>query len=310
LSLAQKIVRLNDRLYRLGPLGDPPVLSSYLILDEKVAIVDCGPQSVIEELLSLIEDCGISAPEIDCLLLTHIHLDHAGGAGLFLDDCKSATAFVPERGIKHLLDPTILNSSSLSVLGERIFRNWGACGPVPTDKAVAVKSNSKINLGNIELEYLPATGHAPHQNVIYNNKESIMFSADALGIYDRVSDSIIPTTPPPSFELEQAIRDVQMIRDLKPELACLAHFGELRPDDEYFDLVSNTFRQWGNVVSRYVRENDLSSYSFDNCVDLFSALSENWPKYRNLSEDLKEQVTRVDIGGLLHYFTKVKSQAR
>ncbi len=122
---SSKIQRLNDCTFRLGPLGEPPVLSSYLIIDAKIALIDCGPRSVIEELLSLVHGCGISPEQIDNLLLTHIHLDHAGGAGSFVKKCPSATVYIPERGYKHLLNPEVLNASSRPILGERIFSNWG-----------------------------------------------------------------------------------------------------------------------------------------------------------------------------------------
>ncbi len=304
-SSTSKIAPLNDSLYRLGPMGNPPVLSSYLVIDEKVAIVDCGPRSVIDELLSLLRECGFSPSEIDYLLLTHIHLDHAGGTASFLEKCVSAKAFVPERGFKHLLNPETLNSSSRPVLGDRIFTSWGQCDPVPKERAVAVKPHAKINLGGTELEYIPATGHAPHHNVLHDQRRSILFSADALGIYEERSQSLIPTTPPPSFDLEQAIQDIRMIENLKPELACMAHFVELpRPDENYYKTVIKRFRFWADTVELYIKEKKLKDYGLQDCLNLFSTLAESFPEYRALSEDLKEQAARVDVGGLLNYFIR------
>ncbi len=82
-----------------------------------MAVVDCGPGSVIPELLALVEECGVSKSEIDYLLLTHIHLDHAGGSASFLEEISSVHLIVPERGLKHMLDPAVLNSSARSILG-------------------------------------------------------------------------------------------------------------------------------------------------------------------------------------------------
>lgn len=304
MSSSDKIVHLDSSIYRLGPLGHPPVISSYLILDREYAIVDCGPQSVIEELFSLISKCGISLSEIDELLLTHIHLDHAGGAAKFVSSCKSAGIVVPERGLRHLLDPTTLNSSSRSVLRERIFNSWGECQPVPKEKLTAIKPRGEMDLGTKVLQYLPATGHAPHHNVLHSKKDSLVFSADSLGIFEQFSGSIIPTTPPPSFDFDQAILDIRMVKDLDPDLVCPAHFVEIRPDKIYFSRVEERFVQWGRILSSYVSEHKLENYQLNDCLNGFSILSENFPEYENLSDDLKEQAARVDVGGFLDYFVR------
>jgi glyoxylase-like metal-dependent hydrolase (beta-lactamase superfamily II) len=293
-------------MFRLGPLGDPAVLSSYLIVDTKIALIDCGPRPVIDELLSLVRECGISPEQIDHLLLTHIHLDHAGGAGSFVKKCPSATAYIPERGYKYLLNPEILNASARPILGERIFYNWGACDPVPAERAASVKPHEKIALGKLEVEYLPAPGHAPHHNVLHVADLSTVLAADALGILDPKTRSIIPTTPPPSFNLDQALRDIQMVQDLNPQLVCLAHFGEVSPSRNYYENVTRTFVEWAEIVSTYVKENNLVAYDSDDHQRIFASLLERWPQYQDLSADLKEQVSRVDVGGLLNYFIKAK----
>jgi len=276
-------------------------------VDDKVAVVDCGPSSSIRELLGLIEECGVSKSMIDYLLLTHIHLDHAGGSASFLENFPSAQLIVPERGLKHLLKPAVLNSSARSILGDRIFNNWGECAPVPVDKASLVKANDRINLGHVELEYQPAPGHAPHHNVLVDHMHSIIFTADALGIYEEISGSLIPTTPPPSFDLVQALKDIEVLKTLRPSIACIAHFKEITPDDEYFTKASRIFRAWAGRAAEYVEENRLTTYDHNDCERLFSNLQKDFPEYTMLSDDLKDQVTRVDAGGLLNYYLRARS---
>jgi glyoxylase-like metal-dependent hydrolase (beta-lactamase superfamily II) len=306
-SSEPEAVRLTDSLYRLGPLGSPPVLSSYLIIDEKVALVDCGPRSVIDELIQLMKEIGIQVSDVDYLLLTHIHLDHAGGASRFLEKCSSAFAFVPEKGIKHLLKPDVLNSSAKAVLGDRIFDSWGNCEAVPTDRIEGVEAKRRIELGRTELEYVSATGHAPHQDILVDGRNSIVYAADALGIY-LGEDCIIPTTPPPSFHLAQAYLDIQMIAAEHPKICCPAHFGEVIPKENYFATVLSTYEKWETIVKDYFFKNSLLTYDLKNCCEIFERLSEEFPEYQNLSEDLKEQVERVDVAGLLNYFIR-KNQA-
>jgi glyoxylase-like metal-dependent hydrolase (beta-lactamase superfamily II) len=268
--------------------------------------VDCGPKSVIRELLALIEECGISKSDIDYLLLTHIHLDHAGGSADFVENIPSAHLIVPERGLKHLLNPAVLNSSARSVLGDRIFNDWGECAPVPVDKASPIKPNARINLGEVILEYVPALGHAPHHNVLVDDMHSMIFTADALGIYEENSGSLIPTAPPPSFDLVQALKDIEMLKALSPKIACMAHYKEVFPDEGYFAKASGTFRAWAERASEYVKEKNLTTYELGDCERLFSTLQKDFPEYVGLSDDLKDQFTRVDAGGLLNYYLKAR----
>lgn len=227
-----------------------------------------------------IKNSGFSLSDIDYLILTHIHLDHAGGTRRFLEKCTSARAFVPERGLKHMLNPEILNPSARSILGERIFNSWGPCEPVPNERISPVKPHGKIALGNTQLEYVPATGHAPHHNVLRDEKNSTVFSADALGILDPISHSIVPTTPPPSFDYEQALEDIQSIRKWLPRLCCLSHFTEIYPNEDYYARVTNRYEKWGEIISSTVSDGRLAKYdeqilsqTFSRLSDLFSGIS-------------------------------------
>jgi glyoxylase-like metal-dependent hydrolase (beta-lactamase superfamily II) len=305
-----KIKRLDKFVYRLGPLGLPKVLSSYLIVDNKIAIVDCGPSSVIPELTSLISECGVIANDVEYLLLTHIHLDHAGGAASFLKNFPNAKVLIPERGYKHMLDPSVLNASSLPVLGEEIFQRWGACEPVPTDLALSVSPHAKINLGNTEIEYLPAPGHAPHHTILKMSPASIIFTADSMGILDEETNCIIPTSPPPSFDFPQAIRDITAVEVFSPNLACPAHFQELKPVQRIYQQIMDTYKRWADRASELIAERALKSYDLNDCRQLFSNLTVDFSKYSSLSADLKEQAIRIDCAGMLNYHLRTSIPTR
>ncbi len=142
--------------------------------------------------------------------------------------------------------------------------------------------------------------------MIHIADHSTVFAADALGILDPKTGSIIPTTPPPSFNLDQALRDIQTVRELNPQLVCLAHFGEISPSENYYENVTKTFEEWAEIVSTYVKENNLVTSDSDDHQQIFASILKKWPQYQDLSADLKEQVSRVDVGGLLNYFVKAK----
>jgi len=300
-SARNKIVRLDDHIFRLGPLGSPRVLSSYLIVDDKVAVIDCGPSSVKNELIELIKEVGISSDEIDYLLLTHIHIDHAGGTASFLRHFSHARAMIPEKGYKHMLDPAILNASSLAIIGEKIFRHWGACEPVPPHLASSVAPFTKIDLGHSEIQYIPAPGHAPHHHILKLEPLSILFAADSMGIMDNENNALIPTTPPPSFDFEKAIQDITAVEQLAPKLACIAHFQELEPSSSLFGRIKIIYEKWLARTNELVRQKSINGYDLNVCEELFAILVKDFPEYSRISGDLREQAIRIDCAGMLNY---------
>ena len=302
-----QIKQLDNHVWRIGPLGSPRVLSSYLIADEKIAIIDCGPSSVISELSSLVAQCSIGPKEIDYLLLTHIHLDHAGGAARFLQQYPNARVMIPERGYRHMLEPSALNASSLPIIGEEIFRRWGACEPVPAERAERVSPYSKIGLGETEVEYIPATGHAPHHNVLKMSQSSIVFSADSMGIVDKQTNSIVPTCPPPSFDFPQALKDISMVEAFSPRLSCIAHFEEVQPTKSLFERVTGSYQKWSERALELIMKKKLKAYDLNDCRELFSRMVEDFPQYGSLSSDLKEQAIRIDCAGILNYHLRASA---
>ena len=300
-SPSEKIVQLDQNVYRLGPLGSPKVLSSYLIVDDKVALLDCGPSSVIAELTGLIKETGIAPEKIAYLLLTHIHLDHGGGAASFLRHFPNAKVLIPERGFKHMLDPTALNASSRPIIGEKIFEEWGACEPVPPDQALSIAPSTKIDLGHSEIEYIPAPGHAPHHHILRLHDSSLLFAADSIGIMDHETDALIPTTPPPSFDFEKAMQDISTVENISPRLDCIAHFQEVAPNASLFVRIRKAYETWFVRAKEFVSHNKLQSYNLVDCEELFTQLTVDFPEYSQLSADLREQAIRIDCAGMLNY---------
>jgi glyoxylase-like metal-dependent hydrolase (beta-lactamase superfamily II) len=307
-QITEKVSRLSASVYKLGPLGNPRILSSYLIIDKKVAIVDCGPEATVDELLDLALKCGVRTEDIDSLFLSHIHIDHAGGASKFLDRCKNCTAFIPQRGFKHMIDPTVLNASARLILGTALFDYWKPCGALPNERATSVKAQETFELGRMTLRYILAPGHAPHHNVLATDGE-FLFAADALGILDAETNSLIPTTPPPSLDYPQCVRDIEMIEKLNPSVACLAHFGEIAPDSAYFERVKKVFELWAREAERYVKDKQLRAYDMLQYEEILSALIGLFPEYSGIDDSLRNQMVRVDVAGLVDYFRKHSSDS-
>ncbi len=303
--LDQKIERITDGIFKLGPLGEPKILCSYLVVDDAISIVDCGPSIVIEELLQLVGKCGVPASDIDNLLLTHIHLDHAGGAAQFAGKCPNAQIYVPRRGFKHLIDPTILNPSARAVLGSNLFDYWGAASPVPESRVHSMDANVKVELGSQNVRFIEARGHAPHHDVLLLEKSMTLFAADALGIRDDQNEGFTsPTTPPPSFNLDQQIKDFEMIQNLRATLVCLAHFKALKPTQEFYANAVELYKNWERIIGGYLKEKQIlgSSLRGSDVEAIYAILKTEYPAYGSVPETLAHQVKQVDISGFAQWF--------
>src|SRR5487761_223785 len=258
-SNLSKIEKVSDTVFRLGPLGKSKVLCSYLIIDKKVSIVDCGPSAVIDELIQLLPQCGVAMDRIDNLLLTHIHIDHAGGAAQFIEKCPQVQIFVPKRGFKHLIDPGILNTSARAVLGDKLFDYWGAAKPIPEAKVHSMDTEESVDLGAERLRYIESRGHAPHHDVLLLEKSMVLFAADALGMHDDENSKFrSPTTPPPSFNLDQQLKDFGMIERMDPKLVCLAHFKSLTPTKEFYSQTVELYKNWERIIGGYLAEKEIA----------------------------------------------------
>jgi glyoxylase-like metal-dependent hydrolase (beta-lactamase superfamily II) len=207
---------------------------------------------------------------------------------------------IPEKGYKHMLDPAILNASSLAIIGEKIFQRWGACEPVSPHLASSVAPFTMIDLGHSEIQYIPAPGHAPHHHILKLEPSSIVFAADSMGIIDNENNALIPTTPPPSFDFEKAIQDISAVEKLAPKLACIAHFQELEANSSLFARIKNTYEKWLARTNELVGRKSMASYDLNVCEELFAILVKDFPEYARISSDLREQAIRIDCAGMLN----------
>src|SRR5712692_684046 len=265
------IRRVTERITAIGPLGNPKVITIYAINDEEKAIIDAGPASVSAPLLSGLREAGIPPEEITLIILTHIHIDHAGGTWSLIDSMPNAKVLVPYRGLKYLVDPTRLLQSAVPILGD-LLNLWGPVKPVPSERVEPLQFNQKIDLGETQLTCLPAVGHAPHQ-MIFLDEANGVFAADALGIYHEKCGKFTPTSPPPAFDYPQAIRDIQMIRELEPDRVLLPHYSSLEASPSLFEEIEGVYVRWHDIIEAEGRTDDVSMVSED--------VLEEFPLYRD-----------------------------
>ena len=215
---------------------------------ERTALVETGPKSSLEHVLKGLEDAGVDA--LDWIVVTHIHLDHAGAAGTIAERFPTARVAVHEVGAPHLADPSKLWSSAARIYGERMDELWGGIDPIDPERITALTGGDEIDLGDRKLTAHDTPGHARHHHTYVDDATGIAFTGDAMGV--RLADVgvVRPATAPPEFDLEDAIASIEKIRALGANELWLTHFGSQKPQsqDEVCDEAVTALRSWAEWV--------------------------------------------------------------
>ncbi len=201
-------------------LGEKGSISAYLILSEVPVIVEAPPSSSAG-IVDFLEDSGIGREDVGYVFITHIHLDHSGGAGELIRELPEARLVCHPRAFKHLVNPEKLWESSKVVLGE-LAESYGKPLPVDENRIVVAEDRHVFSLGNDEMLAIHTPGHAPHHLSFYLIKERMLFPGDSAGVYS--FEKVVPTTPPP-FRLDDALKSIDKMMELKPEFIAYTHFG-------------------------------------------------------------------------------------
>jgi glyoxylase-like metal-dependent hydrolase (beta-lactamase superfamily II) len=220
--------------------------SVYLLDAERPAVIDTGIGNNREYLFDALDDLGMTPAFI---LPTHVHLDHAGGAGFLAERYPDATVMIHETGVEHLVDPERLVAGTKAAVGDQ-WRFYVDPEPIPDDRIEALSGGETIDLGDRDLDVHHAPGHAPHQVVFHDRGDDVVFTADAAGIYIPQLHEIAPTSPPSRFDLHGCQDDADMIRDLDPRVLCFGHFGPREFDDATLAGYKRTLAEWVEAVRR------------------------------------------------------------
>jgi glyoxylase-like metal-dependent hydrolase (beta-lactamase superfamily II) len=212
----------------------PGHAAAHLIVDGgRAAFVDVGTNSSVPYLLAALEELGIARTAVDYLLLTHVHLDHAGGAGSLMRELPGARALLHPRGAPHMIDPAKLIAGSQAVYGEERFRRmYGELLPIAPERVRTVADGERIVLGGRTLELIHTPGHAQHHYVVVDRAHASLFSGDTFGISYRALDTengafITPSTVPTQFDPEQHIASIDRMLSFAPESIYLMHFSRV-----------------------------------------------------------------------------------
>lgn len=220
--------KITGRAYLIDTvaLGNPSTVAVYVVKGgRKTAVIDCGYASTYGNVMQELRHLGVEPSRVDYLIPTHVHLDHAGATGDLLRHMPRAKVIAHERAVPHLVDPTKLLESATSLFGERLVMMYGKPTPVDKGRITAVGEESHIDLGGATLTTLHAPGHAPHQICVLFEEERLLFSADAVGMVFPSFPTLLPTTPPPSFDPAKLVRTLEKMRQTDPKMLLVPHYG-------------------------------------------------------------------------------------
>ena len=244
---------LRPGLWMVDPRlhGAPENLSTYVVAEPVPTVIEPGPASCREGLLAGLAALGVD--DVAQIVVTHVHLDHSGGAGVLLTDFPRARVFVHERGARHLADPARLVASATRVYGEdAMAAMWGEVRPVPTESLRTVGDGDRIDLGaGRHLEVLYTPGHAQHHVTLVDSGTGTAFVGDSVGITFPEMAIVHPTVPPPDVDVELMIDQYDRYRERSVPALAFAHFG-LRPDvDALLEEAEHRLRLWTATVAAH-----------------------------------------------------------
>ena len=237
--------------------GRTRVTSAYLLHGPEPALVETGPTTSVEAVRAGLGALGLGPDDLAHIVVTHIHLDHAGGVGTLSRHFTRATIWVHERGAPHLADPTKLVSSAARVYGEVRLRDlFGPVDPVPPERLRAVSEGDEVNLAGRSLRVLYTPGHASHHIALVDSMSGAVFTGDALGIHLPDVRVLRPATPPPDIDVEEGVRSIERIHDQAESLLLFSHFGPVTEVDELCDIAARRLRRWADIVRDALEETD------------------------------------------------------
>lgn len=208
--------------------------AAYLVVEDgHAAFIDCGTNHSLPRMLGALESAGLSVENVDWLILTHVHLDHAGGAGELIARLPNARLLVHPRGARHMIDPSKLWTGASAVYGEAVMeREYGRLRPIPVERVVEAHDGYEVDLAGRVLRALDTPGHAKHHNAIYDERANVCFTGDVFGLSYREFDTengpfILPTTSPVQFDPRELHASIERLVALKPSAMYLTHFSRV-----------------------------------------------------------------------------------
>lgn len=295
--------KLNDFLYLidLKPAGFDNLISSYVLKADKVAVIESGPLISAGNLLTGLEEIGVKNEEVDYLMVSHIHVDHAGASGMLLDHLPNAKLLVHPVGAPHLVNPEKLWIQTKQVLG-KVAMMYGGFQPVPKERIMAAADKMVVDLGEgISLEVLDTPGHASHALSFYEDTTGGIFTGDSAGIYLSKFDVIMPTTPPP-FHLEKTLTSLSRLIQKAPKKLYYSHFGSADDAVNKLKAYVDQLKLWSEIIFDGVKNDEEFDAIYRRILEIDTSMKQAADLVGN--HEVWREIKTQDVYGFIKYFKR------
>ncbi len=249
------IVALDSGMVR------PLMAACYLLeTDDALALIEVGSNSSVERILKVIESRGRSPDEVSHVIVTHVHLDHAGGAGELMARLPNAQFVVHPYGARHMIDPSRLEASARGVYGDKEFdAMYGTLKPIPAERVITMEDGGSLLVGRRPLSFMDSPGHARHHFCVWDEQSSGWFTGDTFGLSYREFDTasgafIFPTTTPTQFDPEALIASIDRMMEKSPKNMYLTHFGRVQNISQMVNRLKDAISHLVNIARTHAND--------------------------------------------------------
>ncbi len=297
----------NTDIYTVDALYYEPQLASIHLIrsQDRIAIIDTGTQYSVSQVSAALKQLDLGFDAVDYIILTHIHLDHAGGAGTLMTLCENARLVVHPKGARHMVDPSKLIAGASAVYGETEFnRLYGKISPIDAERMLEPNDGETIDLAGRKLTFIDSPGHANHHHCIIDEQTNSIFTGDTLGVcYRALRDEhhsfVMPTTTPVQFNPDALHKSIDRVMSYTPSTLYLTHYSAVTPSariiaglheqiDDYVMLTQKAADTTQEFEANLAKE--LNEYLVRRCVNELDGVDEQTARHWiKLDADLNAQ---------------------
>ncbi|MET8158945.1 MBL fold metallo-hydrolase [Sphaerisporangium sp. NPDC005289] len=289
--------------------GFSGITAGYLILGDRPCLVETGTSTSAPVVRDALTSLGVGPDDLATVVVTHIHLDHAGGVGDIAGFYPSAEVVVHQKGARHLADPTVLMASAKKVWGDQLDTLFGTLSPTEASRIRALDDSDSIDLGGgrtLSSHYSP--GHAKHHVGLLDSAAGDLYVGDAAGVYLPQTGDVRPATPPPDFDLRTALNSVSLFKDLGPQRLLFSHYGPVSDVSEILDRSAEELRVWVDLT----RQAHAQGMDLDHAVAMVGEKTRQ--RYAAPAPEDAETVRQMEmisgvpfnVAGILHWLDRAE----
>ena len=280
----------------------------------EVAIIETGNKYSATNVQKALEMDGLSFSDVAYIIPTHVHLDHAGGAGELMNRCENAQLIVHPRGARHMIDPSKLIAGAMAVYGEANYKKlYGEIMPIDSSRVIEADDNFILDFEGRELKFIDTPGHARHHFCIWDEMTGSMFTGDTFGVSYREFDKgnevyIFPSTSPVQFDPEALIKSIEKLITYRPKRVCLTHFSAIDPTNKVVDQLIDGIHFVSSLAKEYASHKEAEEIIQDEMMSYFlKGIKKIGNDDLEFCRDRLKLDVKINTQGLIYWQQKISS---